>query len=77
MELTQNLGNKDALDLARYVESTYGSLGKDLIQMLSEAIDKPLPEPSAKEASAFASPGTSFTGRLTVSWNMATTGWNI
>lgn len=59
VELTQNLGNKDALDLARYVESTYGSLGKDLIQMLSEAIDKPLPEPSAKEASAFASPGTS------------------
>lgn len=58
VELAHNVNNKDALDLARYVESTYGSMGKELIQMLSESIGKELPAPSNKEASAFVHPDT-------------------
>lgn len=58
VDLARNINNKDALDLARYVESTYGSMGKDLIQMLSGSLDRPLPEPINKEASAFVPPDT-------------------
>lgn len=58
------LDNKDAADLARYVESTYGSLGRDLIKMLADTTGKEFQPPTTKEASAFVSPNTPFYKRV-------------
>lgn len=60
-EAAVKLNNDDAVDLANYIESTYGEEGKSLIKMLNSAMDGAQLSgdlPDVKEASAWVSTNT-------------------
>jgi len=47
------LGSEEAVELARYIEATYGEQGTELIKMLNDIAEKRLPEVTPKEAAAY------------------------